>query len=172
MQTRAATATTQSRELTRGRSAFLVRGDVVRSPVSSLTYRVERMLGKGGFGEVYLASRLGRSTSVPRDVCIKVSQHIDGWIREAYFGQLLDRAPRAITLYDRFVLTRADGLALYYLALEYASQGDLSAYLASTRRPWAESTVRREIAGVLEVLGRLHREHAQPPHGAERHRRA
>jgi serine/threonine protein kinase len=130
---------------------------VIKSPVSGVAYRVERMLGKGGFGEVYLASRLGRSTSVPREVCIKVSPHIDAWIREAYFGQLLDRAKRAISLYDRFVLTRADGLALYYLALEYATHGDLSAYLARTSRPWAESTVRREIAGVLEVLGRLHR---------------
>ena len=159
MQPRAATATTQTRQLARvrGRSAFLVRGDVIKSPVSGVVYRVERILGKGGFGEVYLASRLGRSTSVPREVCIKVSPHIDAWIREAYFGQLLDRASRAISLYDRFVLTRSDGLALYYLALEYASHGDLSAYLARSSKPWAESTVRREIAGVLEVLGRLHR---------------
>jgi serine/threonine-protein kinase len=159
MQNSGVTATTQTRDLARvrGRSPILARSDVVRSPVSGVAYRVERLLGKGGFGEVYLASRLGRSSRVPREVCIKVSQHIDGWIREAYFGQLLDRAPRAITLYDRFVLTRADGLALYYLALEYARHGDLSAYLARTSKPWSESTVRREIAGVLEVLGRLHR---------------
>ena len=125
------TATTQTRALARARdrSAFLVRGDVIRSPVTGASYRVERLIGRGGFGEVYLATRLGRSSTMPREVCIKVSRHIDAWIREAYFGQLLDRAPRAITLYDRFVLTRADGIVLYYLALEYARFGDLSAYL-------------------------------------------
>ncbi|HEX2463126.1 MAG TPA: protein kinase, partial [Thermoanaerobaculia bacterium] len=118
---------------------------------------VERMLGKGGFGEVYLAARMGRSSTIPRAVCIKVSQHIDAWIREAYFGQLLDRTPRAIAVYDRFALTRADGLVLYYLAIEYALHGDLSAFLERTGKPWSEPAARREIAGVLEVLGKLHR---------------
>ena len=119
---RAATATTRTRAFARlrGRPAFLARGDVLKSPVTGAIYRIERMLGKGGFGEVYLAARLGRSTTIPRAVCIKVSQHIDAWIREAYFGQLLDRTPRAIAVYDRFALTRADGLVLYYLAIEYA----------------------------------------------------
>ena len=115
------------------------------------------MLGKGGFGEVYLATRMGRSSTIPRAVCIKVSQHIDAWIREAYFGQLLDRAPRAIAVYDRFALTRADGLVLYYLAIEYARHGDLSAFLERTGKAWSEAGARREIAGILDVLGKLHR---------------
>jgi serine/threonine-protein kinase len=157
VQHRAATATTRTNARVRGRPAFLVRGDVLKSPVTGAVYRVGSMLGKGGFGEVYLAARMGRSSSVPREVCIKVSQHIDAWIREAYFGQLLAGARRAIAVYDRFALTRSDGLVLYYLAIEYARHGDLSAFLERSARAWSETSARREIAGILEVLGKLHR---------------
>jgi len=70
---------------------------------------------------------------------------------------LLDRYPRAIRLFDVFPLTRPDGQILYCLALEYARHGDLGAYLYRTGKGWPEKTTRREIAGVLEVLGKLHR---------------
>jgi serine/threonine-protein kinase len=50
-----------------------------------------------------------------------------------------------------------DGRVLYCLTLEYARHGDLSAFLFRTGRGWSEATARREIAGVLEVLGKLHR---------------
>jgi serine/threonine-protein kinase len=78
-------------------------------------------------------------------------------VREAYFGQLLDGHERAIRVYDAFPLPRRSGRMLYGLALEYAPHGDLRAYLLRTGKGWAERTARREIAGILEVLGRLHR---------------
>lgn len=96
---------------------FLVPDQVITSPETGLRYRVDRLIGKGGFGEAYLAARLGRSTAVPETVCIKVSDRIDGWVREAYFGKLLDGHPRAIRVFDMFPLMRADGRVLYYLAL-------------------------------------------------------
>jgi hypothetical protein len=46
---------------------------------------------------------------------------------------------------------------LYCLAIEYARHGDLSAFLRRDSRRWSESATRREIAGILEVLGKLHR---------------
>ena len=46
---------------------------------------------------------------------------------------------------------------IYCLALEYAPQGDLSAHLMRSGRTWTEPAARREIAGILEVLCRLHR---------------
>ena len=130
---------------------------VITSPETQLRYEIERLLGQGGFGQVYLARRLDRSTLVPEVVCIKISHRIDGWLREAYFGQLLDGHPRAIRVFDVFPLFRAGHPVAYCLALEYASLGDLSAYLRRATRPWSETAVRREIAGVLEVLGKLHR---------------
>ncbi|HUQ09641.1 MAG TPA: protein kinase [Steroidobacteraceae bacterium] len=130
---------------------------MIESPESGLQYRTERLIGEGGFGQVYLARRLGTSALVPETVCIKVSARIDGWLREAYFGQLLDGHPRAIRVFDTFPLMRADGRVLYYLALEYAEHGDLSAYLHRAGRGWSEHAVRREIAGILDVLRKLHR---------------
>jgi serine/threonine-protein kinase len=139
------------------RALLLVPPEVVASPESGLDYRIERLLGEGGFGQVYLARRIGRSSVIPDTLCIKVSSRIDGWLREAYVGQLLDDHPRAIRVFDAFPLMRADGRVLYCLALEYARHGDLSAFLSRTGKGWSEPAARREIAGILEVLGKLHR---------------
>jgi serine/threonine-protein kinase len=135
---------------------FLSEGQLVASPETRLTYRIGRLLGQGGFGQVYLARRLGSSSDVPEEVCLKVSTNIDGWLREAYFGSVLQQHPRAIRVFDRFPLTARDGV-FYCLTLEYARHGDLSSFLSRTTKPWTEAAARREIAGVLDVLGKLHR---------------
>jgi len=131
-------------------------GQVITSPETGLRYHIDRPLGRGGFGQAYLAARLGRSAEIPDIVCIKASTHIDGWLREAYFGALLDQHPRAIRVFDRFPLTSRHRV-LYCLALEYAPHGDLSAHLARSGTAWTEAAARREIAGILEVLRKLHR---------------
>jgi serine/threonine protein kinase len=137
--------------------ALLLPQQVVTSPESKLQYRIESLLGQGGFGQAYLAKRITRSPAVPAVVALKASEHIDGWLREAYFGQILEGHSRAIRVFDAFPLTRSDGSLLYCLALEYAKHGDLRSFLQRTGKGWAEKTVRREIAGILDVLGRLHR---------------
>jgi eukaryotic-like serine/threonine-protein kinase len=152
-------ATTRGRSLgapTGDVQALLASRQIVVSVETQLEYRIERLLGAGGFGQAYLATRLGRSALVPATVCVKISGHIDGWLREAYVGQLLDDHPRAIRVFDRFPLVR-DGRTLYCLVLEYARYGDLSAFLARSDKRWTERVTRREIAGILEVLAKLHR---------------
>ncbi|HEY7284742.1 MAG TPA: protein kinase [Vicinamibacterales bacterium] len=156
--TAATTRTATVQRPRRERAApILVRNQTIVSPETKLTYRVDRLLGTGGFGEVYLARRIGRSSAVPEIICIKVSERIDGWLREAYFGQVLEGHPRAIGVYDTFPLVVHGGRVLYCLVLEYARHGDLSAYMRRAAKPWTETAVRREISGILEVLGKLHR---------------
>ncbi len=159
--TDASRRTTRTATSVRGaapRAIHLLRaGHVIESPETAFKYTVDRLLGEGGFGQVYLARRLGRSRDVPEILCIKVSTRIDGWLREAYFGQLLDDHPRAIRIFDAFPVLRPGSGVLYCLALEYARFGDLSAYLRRHETGWPEKTARREIAGILDVLGKLHR---------------
>ncbi len=137
--------------------ALLSRHDVVTSPESGMRYRIGALLGEGGYGQVYLADRLDRSTDIPVEVCVKVSLGMDGWLREAYFGQVLHRHPRALTVFENFPLAQPEGRFLYCLVLEYARHGDLSAYLQRRKTAFPERVARREITGILEVLDRLHR---------------
>jgi serine/threonine protein kinase len=157
----ATAATTRTATLMRPRKErlphLLARNQTIVSPETKLTYRIDRLLGEGGFGQVYLARRLGRSSAVPATICIKVSERIDGWLREAYFGQVLEGHPRAIRVYDTFPAIAPAGDILYCLALEYARHGDLSAFMRRAAKAWPEAAVRREISGILEVLGKLHR---------------
>src|SRR5262245_15374827 len=79
---------------------LLVPGQMITSPETRTRYSIEYLLGAGGFGQAYRARRSG--TRGDEIVCVKASTRIDGWLREAYFGQLLDGHPRAIRMYDAF----------------------------------------------------------------------
>jgi serine/threonine protein kinase len=143
----------------RRQGELLAPGQVVASQHTRLAYHALRLIGAGGFGQVYLARRIGRSSAVPATLCIKVSDRSDAWVREAYFGQVLAGHPRAIRVFDAFPVARADGRLLYCLALEHARHGDLRSFLQRHGGGWPERTARREIAGILQVLGKLHRGH-------------
>src|SRR5215831_15221585 len=98
-------------------------GQELVSPETRLEYRVGEFLGEGGFGQVYLARRRGHSKSVAEVACVKVSERMDGWLREAYFGQVLQGHPRAIRIYEAFPQMTEGGGILYCLVLEYAKHG-------------------------------------------------
>ena len=118
------------------------------------TYRLDRLIGKGGFGEVYLATPMP-SEGLPPQVCVKISERLTAWLREAYFAELLGRESRALRVFDRFPVV--DGSRMRYcLAMEYAEHGDLGAWLAR-KGPQSERVVRREIAAILRALDALHR---------------
>ena len=72
---------------------------------------------------------------------------------------------RAIRVFDAFPILRADGRVFYFLVLEYAEHGDLSAFLERGGKGWSETVVRRmlnprhdtkpeKIQAALEMLGK------------------
>jgi len=138
------------------RRRLLEHDQVLTSPETGLEYRIGECIGEGGFGQVYLARRRGSSSRAADTVCVKVSERMDGWLREAYFGQVLDGHPRAIRVHEAFPRVTPAG-NIYFLVLEFAEHGDLRAFLRRADRGWPEKKVRAEIAGVLGVLGKLHR---------------
>ena len=103
---------------------------------------------------MYLATPL-RADGFPEQVCVKISDRLPAWLREAYFADLVGREPRALRVLDRFAIV--DGSRMRYcLAMEYAEHGDLGTWLAR-KGPQSERFVRREIAGILGTLDALHR---------------
>jgi eukaryotic-like serine/threonine-protein kinase len=129
----------------------------VHSSESGRTYRLDRLIGKGGFGEVYLATPISDG-ALPAQVCVKVSDRMSAWLREAYFAELLAREERSLRVFDRF--PELDGGEMRYcLVMEYAEHGDLGAWL-ERQGAQSERFVRREIAAILRTLDALHRGHA------------
>lgn len=130
----------------------------VYSAESGRTYHLDRLIGKGGFGEVYLATFTPTAAGAPAQLCVKISDRISAWVREAYFAELLAREERALRVFDRFA-TIDGGRMRYCLAMEYATHGDLGTWLGREGAQ-SERFVRREIAAILRTLDALHRGHA------------
>src|SRR5436190_1029319 len=152
----------ERRRLTVARPGSNYNNMTLHSSESGRTYELGHLIGKGGFGEVYLAtsSPAASPTALPptsaaaspasdnaEKVCIKITDRLSAWLREAYFAEMLAREPRALRVFDRFAVVEGTKTR-YCLAMEYAEHGDLGAWIAK-KGPQPERFVRREIAAIL-----------------------
>ena len=119
-------------------------------------YEIQRQLGEGGMGRVYLA----KQTDLGRQVVVKVMHdHIaaDEKFRERFQRETLLMArfhhPYAVTLYDAS-LNAADGSCI---VMEYVKGGNLEALLEKVKKMTAPRVV-RIICQLCEVLQAAHDE--------------
>jgi serine/threonine-protein kinase len=132
-------------------------GSIVRNAHSGRQYRVENLLGAGGFGAAYRATQVSGSR-LSGDCVLKIATDPQGWHREAYFGELLRGEPGIVSVYETFawVPQGEHRRPLYCLVSELAEGGDLARHLRERPVPWTESRARREITRLARAVKLLH----------------
>ncbi|MHB2015441.1 MAG: protein kinase domain-containing protein, partial [Candidatus Xenobia bacterium] len=120
-------------------------------------YRIERRLGEGGMGEVYLGTHL----KLQKSVAIKAMLHVsDGNLArqfemEAQLLAALDH-PNLARVTDSF-----EEAGVSYLVMEYIDGRTLEEVCSTSAQPLSEAQVLRWAADLLAVLAYLHTR--QPP---------
>jgi|JI10StandDraft_1071094.scaffolds.fasta_scaffold03224_5 serine/threonine protein kinase len=119
------------------------------------TFRIERRLGAGGMGVVYLA----HDTALDRPVAVKLH----------HAGAGLDRLQREATAMARLShphVVTVHAVGRYgddvFVAMEYLAGGTLRSWLKAARRPWREALARCRAAGqglaAAHAAGLVHRD--------------
>lgn len=117
-------------------------------------YRIIDRLGEGGFGQVYEAAQLAKSTDrVTKRVCVKICASATDWHGEAFFGELTSQRPEVVRLLDAFVEQRKTD-RLHVLVFELLPEGTLEHQLEAG--PWNAVDAQRAVERLLNLLDELH----------------
>ena len=127
---------------TLGDPTLRISGRLEATPPKVPGYLVERVLGRGGVGVVYLATRQGRGGQVALKVIGAGPIARPFWRREARTLAKLDR-PDVVRLFE---VVEGDGWVC--LVLEYVPGGTLEARLAAASPP------PRDVARIVEITAR------------------
>ncbi len=143
-----------------GRESLLNTAEPVQAGAQLGPYRIERRIGKGGMGEVYLAhdSRLRRDVAIkilPNDT-VADPQRTQRFLQEARAASALNH-PNIVTLYD---IANIEGAT--YLVMEYVPGKSLDKLIKPKGLPLAEVlNYTQQIAGGLaaaHAAGIVHRD--------------
>lgn len=116
-------------------------------------YRIDRLLGRGGYGEVYLADH----PKLPRQVAIKVPR-ADVVLTADFKRRFLDEANIVAQLDHPNVVTIYDMIAEPYPAIiyEYCGDGTLQNFQTEDEKPLDEATAVKLFALVADALAFAH----------------
>jgi serine/threonine protein kinase len=129
-------------------------------------YRVERLLGRGGMGAVFLATHLGTERTVALQVLaphlVDDEEFVERFRREARAAGRL-RHPNIVNVTDFGFAAEGEDGPLAYLVMEYLDGTSLAEYIAQNHerpRPWVAGVVEQIASAVDEAhrQGVIHRD--------------
>ncbi len=140
----------------------LAPGTHVHDEVSGRVYGLDKYLGQGGFGAVYLANIVTpRGANGGKPVCLKYSERVEQWHGEVYFNGLLRHQPHVVKMHSAFpatVILRRGRRTAFFISTEYIAAGTVHDHLLDGAEPlqWTERQVVFRTRQLLKPLRLLH----------------
>lgn len=136
-------------------------GVVIDDEVHGKQFRIEKLLGAGGFGTAYRAVELNAQGGVRRgsETCLKFSAHGDEWHAEVYFSGMLRDVGHVVRMQSAFpthVMVQRRKRLLFCIETELVQTGSVSDLCDAGFRLWTEAQVQHRVRQLLKPLSLLH----------------